>query len=69
MDPKLSKSKKQDWGSRSNNSQCFQRAIRQRPDDKKIYMELGEKLRVEYRATWGLKRDFQFLGFLLAYLF
>ena len=59
----------QDWGSRSNNSQCFQRAIRHRPGDKKIYMELDEKLRVEYRATWGLKRDFQFLGFLLAYLF
>ena len=59
----------QDWGSRSNNSQCFQRAIRHRPGDKKIYMDLDDKLRAEYRATWGLKRDFQFLGFLLAYLF
>lgn len=59
----------QDWSARSNLSQCFKRALRHQPADAKIYLDLDERLRKEYRATWGLKRNFQLLGRSLVHLF
>lgn len=58
----------QDWGGRSNLSQCFKRALKHQGGDAKIYHDLDERLRREYRASWGLKRDFQLLGFPLVHL-
>jgi hypothetical protein len=58
----------QDWGSRSNLSQCFKRALKHQAGDTKIYLDLDERLRKEYRASWGLKRDFQLLGFPLVHI-
>lgn len=53
----------QDWGARSNLSQCFKRALKHQVGDTRIYLDLDERMRKEYRASWGLKRDFQLLGF------
>lgn len=50
----------QDWGSRSHLSQSFFRAIKKQPKFQEMYKDMSEPLKKEFRATWGIKRDWNF---------
>lgn len=50
----------QNWGSRSPLSQAFGRAIAHHPKFQDMYKSLTDPLKLEFKKTWGLQRNWQF---------